>query len=115
MADAISAISSIQLGVLQSPEIAREQVPVALQAQLANAQASSVIARQQQQTLETVLELANIEGHGVPDALTGDSDREPPGYGSRQRRPLREPVQHRVETVAAADPRGVGATVDVRA
>jgi hypothetical protein len=113
MADAISAIASVQLGVLQSPEVAREHVPIAMQAQIANAQAAAVIAKHQQEALETVARLQEVEGHGVGDALDASPERGS-GYPRRRGR-QRPPVQHKAEAVAASHPRGVGALVDVRA
>src|SRR5487761_968751 len=113
MAEAISALSNVQLGLLQSPEIAREQIPITGQAALANAQAAAIIARDDKTAAETVHALQEIDSRGVPNALVGQRQGGSPGY--RRRPPLREPVSTRVVPLAAAHPRGLGSLVDLRA
>jgi hypothetical protein len=113
VAEPISAVSSVQLTVLQAPEIARGQVPIAAQAQIANAQAPAIIAKHDQDALETVQELQQADRRGVPDTLDGSPGGELPAYRDRtaQQRALAE----RAIPLAAAHPRGLGATVDIRA
>ena len=114
MPDPISAAANVQLGMLQSPEIAREQVPIAAQAQLANEQAPNVIAKQQQDAQETVQQVAQADNPNVQDALSGNPDREPPTYRQRGRRRA-TPAQPPATPAAVPHPRGIGDLVDVRA
>src|SRR5579884_2806163 len=113
MPDPISAVASVQLGFLQSPEIARETAPYATIEQLGNAQASTIIAEHAQQAQETVQQLPAMEHSTVSDALAGSPDGERPTYRQRDRRRIREPVRELAIPVAAAHPRGLGAMVDV--
>jgi hypothetical protein len=115
MPDPISAVASVQLGFLQSPEIARETAPAAAQAQLANAQAATIAAEHAQQARETVQQLPALEHASVQDALAGEPNGERPSYRERRRRRVREPVRELVIPLAAAHPRGLGAMVDIRA
>src|SRR6185437_8455801 len=117
MPDPISAAASVQLGFLQSPEIARETAPFAGETQLANAQAATIIAEHAQQAQETVQQLPAMEHSSVEDALSGHPGDERPSYRerNRRRRRIREPVRELAIPVAAAHPRGLGAMVDVRA
>src|SRR5579884_4301339 len=114
MPDPISAVASVQLGFLQSPEIARETAAFAMEAELA-AQAATIIAEHAQQAQETVQQLPAMEHSSVSDALAGNPEGEPPTYRERRRRRIREPVRELDVPVAAAHPRGLGAMVDVRA
>jgi len=114
MADAIAAISNVQLGLLQSPEIAREQIPITAQVQLASAQAAAIIAKEDQDAREMVQHLQQVSSHGVQEALSGPPDRDSSAF--RQRRPgVREPVAAKAVSLAAAHPRGLGSLVDFRA
>jgi len=113
MADAISSLASVQLSVLQLPEIARESTPVLLQSQIAAAQAPAIIAQQDQDAAETVQMLEELGSSHVPDALSGNTFREPAGYRSPERRS--PGVQEKTVSLAAAHPRGLGSLVDVRA
>ena len=114
MADAISAVSNLQLGFLQSPEIARETVPITAQAELANSQAAALIAKDDKDAAETVQRLQQASGQGVPDALQHQPDGQPRGWRQRRGR-QREPVTARAVPLAAAHPRGLGGLVDYRA
>ena len=114
MADAISAIANVQLGLLQSPEVAREQIPITAQAELANAQAAALIAKDDQDAQEMVQRLQQAGSDGVPDALHGQPDSQPRGWRRRRGRQS-APVTSRAEPLAAAHPRGLGALVDFRA
>ncbi len=114
MPDAISAAASIQLGFLQSPEIARETVPIAAQAQIANAQAGVAASTFSQEVLETVQESPRLGSARVPDSLAGNPNNGRPSYREPRRR-VREPVRARAVPLAAAHPRGLGDMVDIRA
>lgn len=114
MADAISAATNVQLGFLQAPEIARETVPITAQAELANAQAAALIAKDDQDASETIQRLQEASSQGVPDALQHQPDSQPRGWRQRRGR-LREPVAARAAPLAAAHPRGLGGLVDYRA
>jgi len=100
----------VQLGLLQSPEIAREQIPITAQVQLASAQAAAIIAKEDQDAREMVQHLQQVGSHGVQEAL---NDRDSPA--SRRRSRQREPVASRAIPLAAAHPRGLGGLVDLRA
>ncbi len=115
MADPISAVASIQLGFLQQPEIARETVPIAMQAQLANAQVTQLVERITERRLETVLDVEPIESDDVPDSLSGQPYHQRPSYRERRRRRWRPPMIARVVTLPRNHPRHVGSMVDVRA
>ncbi|HVA24355.1 MAG TPA: hypothetical protein VMW62_08180 [Chloroflexota bacterium] len=112
MADAIAGISNVQLGLLQSPEIAREQIPITAQVALANAQAAAIIARDDQAARGMVQRLQETDSQGVRDALSGRPDADSSRF--HRRRP-RQPVTSRAIPLAAAHPRGLGALVDFRA
>ncbi|MFI5267250.1 MAG: hypothetical protein ACHQ7M_07730 [Chloroflexota bacterium] len=114
MADAISAINNMQLGLLNSPEIAREQIPVTGQVQLANAQEAAMIAKGDQDAREMVQRLQQADSRGVRDALSGQPERASPACGLRRSR-LREPGVAEATPLAAAHPRGLGGLVDFRA
>lgn len=114
MADPIAYVANVQLGYVQAPEIAREVVPIAAQVQIANEQAAAIIARYAEEAVETVQQLVPLETAGVPDTLAGSPNHERPSYREARRR-VREPVQSRAVPLAAAHPRGLGATVDVSA
>ena len=113
MAVNITTLANVQLSVLQAPEIARAQAPIAAQAQLANAQAPGIIAQHDQEMAETVQQLEPAEWAGVPDALTGAPGQELPQYRQGMRR--NQPLQEKIVALAAAHPRGIGALVDVQA
>lgn len=113
MADPVSAVASVQLGFLQAPEIARESMPIIGAVQLANAQAASAIAHHAQEARETVQQLEQTDTSGVNDALSGRPNGEPPSY--RDRRRPRPALEARAIPLAAAHPRGLGSTVDIRA
>ena len=115
MADPISAVASIQLGFLQQPEIAREVVPIASQAQIANAQVTQVVERLEEQRLETVLDVEPVESDVVPDSLAGEPNHQRPSYRERRRRRWRPPVIALATTLPRRHPRHVGSMVDVRA
>jgi hypothetical protein len=111
MADGISSIASVQLSVLQLPEVVREQTPVLLQSQIIASQVPAIIRQQDEVAAETVQVLEQASNNGVPDALSHHPPRERPAY----REPVRGAVQEKVTALAAADPRGLGRMVDVRA
>src|SRR5438093_634522 len=113
MAEGVAAIANVQLTVLQAPEIARAQVPIAAQAQIANAQAPAIIAKQDQDALETVQQLQQADRHSVPDTLDGRPGGELPTY--RERPARSRSIANLAVPLAAAHPRGLGALVDVRA
>ncbi|HEX6511841.1 MAG TPA: hypothetical protein VF157_06060 [Chloroflexota bacterium] len=113
MADPISAVNSVQLGILQAPEIAREQIPITAQSQLANAQAPAVIAQHDEQARETVQVIEHAENPIVRDALSGPPNGQLPAYNGRRDR--RGDLAGRAVPLAAAHPRGLGALVDLRA
>jgi hypothetical protein len=114
MADAISAINNVQLGLLNSPEIAREQIPITAQAQLANAQAAAAIAKQDQDASEMVQRLQQTDSAGVQDALSGRPGGDASAFRRRRQR-VSEPVAAKAVPLAAAHPRGLGDLVDFRA
>jgi len=109
----ISQVANVQLSVLQSPEIARAQAPLATQAQLANAAVPGIIAKNDQDAAQTVQALQQTTWHGVPDSLSGSPPREAPTYRDAGRR--NRPLGEKIIALAAAHPRGIGALVDVRA
>lgn len=113
MAVNITTIANVQLSVLQAPEIAREAIPITAQAQLANAQAPGIIAREDREMAETVQQLQATDWARTSDALAGAPQRELPEYrhGSRRNGSLED----KVVALAGAHPRGLGALVDVRA
>jgi len=113
VADSVSAVASVQLNVLQSPEVARQDAPVLREAVLAGAQTPAIMARIDQEAKETVQQLEELRNPTVPDTLAGSPERERPSYRPSARRTARGGV--RVEELAAANPRGVGVLVDVRA
>lgn len=111
MAEAISAVASVQLTVLQAPEVARRENPAVQYAALANAQAASSAAQQRRLALETVRQTPEADRRGVPSDVDGAGDRGLWFWGQGGRGRLRGRLQH----LAAAHPGGVGLLVDVRA
>ena len=112
MADGISAAAGVQLSVLNMPELAREQVPVAQQAALANAQVRAIVDKADEEADETVQRLDEGHWRGVSNSLSGHPNGQPRAY----REPVRAPrLRERAIPLAAAYPYGMGQMVDVSA
>ena len=114
MATAISSLTGLQLNVLQLPEVARLEVPILAQAQLANAQVPAIIQHGDQQASETIQVLREADSHTVGDSLGSSTRRERPSY----REPSRQQghgFQAQAVILAATHPRGLGQLVDFRA
>ncbi|MBV9119125.1 MAG: hypothetical protein JOZ39_00330 [Chloroflexi bacterium] len=109
----IASIDNLQLNVLQLPEVAREEVPILAQAQLANAQTSAIVDRADREATEMVQTLPEAGSNVVPNSLAGMTARQRPSYHPAARRPER--LQRKVIALAAAHPFGVGKLVDFRA
>ena len=113
MAVNAATLANVQLSMLQAPEIAREQVPVLAQAQLASAEAPSLIAQHDQEMAESVQKLAATDWARAQDALSGTPQRDLSAYRQGTRRSPR--LDEKVVALAGAHPRGIGALVDVSA
>jgi hypothetical protein len=112
MAGAVTPIVGVQLSILQSPEIAREQEALALQTQSATIYAPALIAKHDQLAAETVQMLQRVDRHGVPDALAGDHNHD---HADRRPSAGRRSSDGKTVALAATHPRGLGALVDVSA
>ncbi|HEU0167761.1 MAG TPA: hypothetical protein VFS62_08280 [Chloroflexota bacterium] len=108
----VSPIANVQLNILQLPEVARLEMPVLAQAQLANAQMPAIIAHGDREAAETIQVLREVDRRAVTSATDGATTRDRPSY----RQPVRRSrLQAKVPALAAAHPRGIGQLVDLRA
>ena len=109
----VSPIANVQLNILTLPEVARIEMPVLAQAQLANAQVPAIIAHEDREAAETIQVLRQVDRRAVASATDGSTTRERPAYRQPQRRTFR--TESRLPGLAAAHPRGLGQLVDLRA
>jgi len=109
----VSPIANMQLNILQLPEVARIEMPVLAQAQLANAQVPAIVAREDQDAAETIQMLRQADRRAAGSGTGGATARERPAYRDPSRRPYR--LTSKVTALAAAHPRGIGQLVDLRA
>ncbi|MBV8087797.1 MAG: hypothetical protein JO247_23555 [Chloroflexi bacterium] len=108
----VSPIANVQLNILQLPEVARLEVPVLAQAQLANAQVPAIVAHDDQEAAETIQVLREADRRATGSATDGATTRQRPSYRDPARRPFR--AETRLPALAAAHPRGIGQLVDLR-
>jgi len=114
MATAISSLTGLQLNVLQLPEVARLEVPILAQAQLANAQVPAIIQHEDREASETVQILREADSHTVGNSLGGSTRRERSSY----REPTRQQgqrLQAKAVALTVMHPRGLGQLIDFRA
>ncbi|MDE3075664.1 MAG: hypothetical protein KGJ86_09550 [Chloroflexota bacterium] len=101
-------VANIQLTVMQLPQVAHDQMPGLLQAELANAQAPALIRQQDERAAEMVQELEQPVGNKVGDALTGSGPRYQAGAQGRRRPDGGAASQN------TPHPLGVGSLIDIR-